>query len=162
MSRKHVSCITINTDASFQPELKVGGYAFHIVCNSFRIKKSGEFKENCSSSMDAEMKCIANALHTLLKIENLPTTNWLIINTDCLGCFNWVKLKSKNPIGKLIAQLIKKIRARCGKNGKLPKYQLRHVKAHTTNKDARSMVNKWCDNEAKKHMRNKVKKLVCI
>jgi len=48
--------ITINTDASFCQQTKVGAYAFYIVCDLFRIKKAGVFKQNPANPMDAEMK----------------------------------------------------------------------------------------------------------
>ena len=50
---KCARCITINTDASFHPTQKVGGYAFHIVCDHFRIKKGGKFKANPENSEEA-------------------------------------------------------------------------------------------------------------
>jgi len=46
-----------------------------------------------------------------------------------------------------------------GMLGRIPKHlygvrvTTRHVKGHTSNPDARSYVNRWCDREAKKHMR---------
>ena len=51
----HVNCITINTDASFDCQKKVGGYAFYIISDVFKIKKSGMFKKQPSTAMDAEM-----------------------------------------------------------------------------------------------------------
>lgn len=33
LTKKVVTCITINTDASFHPKYKVGGFAFYIVCD---------------------------------------------------------------------------------------------------------------------------------
>ncbi len=61
-----LSYLTINTDASFHPEQKVGGYAFYIICDLFKIEKAGKFKANPKSSIDAEMKCFGNAIATIL------------------------------------------------------------------------------------------------
>ena len=56
--------VTINTDASFHPEYSIGAYAFWIVCNQGKIVRSGELKK-AENSTDAEIRCIANALHCL-------------------------------------------------------------------------------------------------
>ena len=39
----------------------------------------------------------------------------------------------------------------------LPKYDFRHVRAHNGLLDSRSKANNWCDQEAKKWMREAVK-----
>jgi ribonuclease HI len=159
VSRKHVNCITVNTDASFHPEKKIGGYAFHIVCDAFKIKKGGAFKDKLKNSMDAEMKCMVNALHILSNVSDIPTTNWIVVNSDCLNSFEKIKLKSSDPIGRQIAKLMRDIRIKCEKNGVKPKFEFRHVKAHNGRPDSRSHVNHWCDKEARRHMREKLKTL---
>jgi len=73
--------ITINTDASFCQKTGAGAYAFYIVCDLFKIKKSGVFKENPLNPMDAEMKCIANAVATLNAQKELPKISWFLINS---------------------------------------------------------------------------------
>ena len=150
--RKYVNCITINTDASFHPKYKVGGYAFHIVCDSFKIQRGGMFKNHPKNPLEAEMMCMANALHTLLKQEELPVTKWIVINSDCLNSFERIGLK-KSGIGKQIAQILKKIRHETAYGDILPKFDFRYVKAHSGIKDSRSIVNEWCDTEAKRWMR---------
>ena len=82
--KSHVSCITINTDASFNSKHKIGGYAFYIVCDLFKIQKGGTFKKHPKTALEAEMMCMANALYTLLVQKELPSTKWIIINSDCL------------------------------------------------------------------------------
>ena len=54
--------ITINTDASFCPETKAGGWAVYIVCDDFKIQKSGKFRGTMKSALEAEMKAISNAV----------------------------------------------------------------------------------------------------
>lgn len=151
--KKHVNCITINTDASFHPVKKYGGYAFYIVCNNFKIQKAGAFKEKCQSPIDAEMKCMANALHTLMAQKDLPTTSLIVINSDCLFAFEKVGKKSNNEIGRKISKLIRDVRQKMSYKGiVLPNYEFRHVKAHSGVNDARSKVNDWCDKQAKSWM----------
>jgi len=160
MNKKNVRCITVNTDASFNSEYKIGGYAFYIVCDLFKIQKSGYFKVNPKSPMEAEMMCMANALYTLAAQKELPSTNWIIINSDCLFAFEKIKLKSQNNLGKTVAQLLRKVRIATSYRDVIkPKFEFRHVKAHNGSPDARSYVNEWCDREAKKWMRLRLKEV---
>jgi len=151
---KSVQCITINTDASFHPESKAAGYAFYIVCDLFKIQKSGMFKRNPVSAMEAEIMCIGNAIATLLAQKELPTAKWLIINNDCTYGMDAIKRSAKGiprDVNALRQKLI--IRLQSSEN------KMRHVRAHSGIKDARSWVNEWCDTEAKKWMRIAHKKI---
>ena len=118
--QKSVRCITINTDASFSHEKKVGGYAFYIISDLFKIQKSGMFKVRPKSAIQAEMMCMANAIHTLSSQPELPWTKWIIINSDCLYSFERIKLRSQDPIGKKVAQLLRQLRLG----------MLKHIMAH--------------------------------
>ena len=156
--KNHVGCITINTDASFHPYYKVGGYAFYIVCDLFKIQKGGMFKNKAKNSQDCEAMAIANAIHTLIAQKELPSTTYIVINSDCISAYQAVGLKRKG-IYKITAEALRSLRKRTiGKKG-VPKFQFRHVKAHNGTPDARSYVNDWCDNEAKRWMRKAVEKL---
>lgn len=152
-----VRCITINTDASFNIRDRVGGYAFYIICDLFRIKKGGLFKVQPKSAQEAEMMCMANALYTILLQKELPETNLIIVNSDCLFSFHKIGLK-KDGVGKTVAKILKEVRHKTSLRGVvMPKFEFRHVKAHSGKNDARSIVNEWCDQEAKKWMRLAVK-----
>jgi ribonuclease HI len=155
---KQVRCITINTDASWHPKHKVGGYAFYIVCDLFKIQKGGMFKVHPKSSQDAELMCMANALHTLLCQKELPSTKIIVVNSDALFAFEKIGLK-KEGTGKAVAKILKQLRhATSYKDVIMPKFDFRHVKAHNGTNDARSWVNDWCDKEAKKWMRLQIPK----
>lgn len=158
-SVKKINCITINTDASFNSQHNVGGYAFYIVCDLFRIKKGGIFKKNPKSPIDAEMMCMANALYTLLTQPELPSTKHIVINSDCLYSFSRITLKNKDLTGRAVARILKKLKEAMSANGVLPKSVFRHVKAHSGLDDKRSHVNEWCDMEAKQWMRSAVQKI---
>lgn len=148
---KSVRCITINTDASYHSELKVGGYAFTIVCDLFRINKSGRFKTPPKSSQDAEIMCIGNAIHTLLTQPELPNTQYLIVNTDCKWGYRAI-LESKKSRAKSVRALWEQLIEEVGSH----KSEFRHVRAHTGANDRRSKANHWCDQEARKQMHNAV------
>lgn len=146
--KKKVTCITINTDASFHPEYKVGGYAFYIICDLFKIQKGGKFKTQPKDSTHAEVMCIGNAIATLLAQKELPECLWLVFNTDSKMGMDMIKRRRTTlgvKVDTLRQQLIKRLGSR--------KNKMRHVKAHKGTPDARRWVNDWCDKEAKKWMR---------
>ena len=153
---KHVTCITINTDASFCPETGASGYAFYAICDNFKIMKSGNFKKKPTVSWEAELFCLGNAIHTVLSQTDLPESKHIVINTDCdsmIGMLNRPQDKIKQKWGVPVKQ-VHMLAGRLKNVCKTPKKNLkyRHVKAHTSIKDARTWVNNWCDKEAKKWM----------
>jgi ribonuclease HI len=149
--------VTINTDASYHPQFKVGAYAFWIVCNDGKILRSGVFKNEVKNSTEAEIKCIVNALHTLFE-SDLKGVTKVIINTDC-KYFHDYQRKGKNrsvearQYIKVCTEMVKKYGLRSGW------IEVRHVKAHNGTDSARKWVNDWCDKAAKKMMREKVKQI---
>lgn len=145
--------LTINTDASYCSEHKVGGYAFWIKSERLTIKQSGAFKVSPDSSNDAELKCILNALHSVLNRKTLPTITTIRINTDCQGAIDKIK-RNRDAISICINRYIQQINDVTGAT----ELQIKHVKAHTLAQDSRSWVNEWCDIQAKEMMRKERKK----
>ena len=149
--------VTINTDASFRHDHKVGSYAFWITSDKGRIKKSGILKGKQDNPIEAEFKCILNALYTLGKL-GYEDIDKIVINTDALQVIDYIKSnkqktnKRGNPKSSdfnswryLLLMQYNEYVKKFGFKGKI---DLRHVKAHTQNTDSRSFVNKWCDKEA--------------
>ena len=147
---KNPKFITITTDASFNHQHKVGGYAFRIVSDELRINHSGVFKSDLSNALEAELMCIANAIHTLVK-SGLKC-NLVVINTDCQQGILHIK-QNKIELAKAINELLGKLKESTECN----KYFIKHVKAHTNSTKSRNLANGWCDKEAKKKMREAVK-----
>ena len=145
---KTVNCITINTDASFCPDTKAGGYAFTIVCDLFKIYKSGKFKNIVKGSTDAEMMCIANALSTLAAQKEVMQSKFLVINTDSKGSIKQIR-HQETKLGRQVNILWGKCIQKMGSSNN----EFRHVKAHSGQNYSRSKVNEWCDFEAKKWMK---------
>lgn len=137
--------VTINTDASYCHKRKAAGYAFWITSKEGRVKRAGKLRK-AETSFEAEAMAIANALHVFITLK-LDCT-YLIINTDCANVITAVKHRSPADVIKKISKLI-------DQTG-IKKYELRHVKAHSGKKDARSFVNEWCDKMAKYHMRREM------
>lgn len=146
--------VTINTDASFHPSYKVGAFAFWIVCNQGRILKSGKLKQT-HAPHDAEGKCIANALFTLLNSDFNGITR-IIINTDSMTCIQRMVGKGKvNTPERSVYNYLKALKKKHGI--KHSNIEFRHVKAHQGTDTPRKYVNDWCDKQAKRHMRELVK-----
>jgi ribonuclease HI len=157
--------ITINCDASFHPVHKVGGYAFWIKSDDFKITKAGSFKSDPINCEDAEIMCIANALHVLLNQESLPAKiDFITLNCDSTNALKRIDKaieirrkynnnKRQKDVAIKAAMIWIKLCKRLNPNFE----QFKHVKAHTKSKDSRSYVNDWCDKEARRWMRIKVK-----
>jgi len=150
--------VTVNTDASFHIQHKVGAYAFWIVCDQGRIMKSGALKEAVNPT-DAELRCIANALHTLLKSDFVGVKK-IIINSDALYAFE--KVGRKKPVGspgRKVADILRKLKEKyqSEREWTKPMHEFRHVKAHSGTDVARKWVNDWCDKNAKKELKKLLK-----
>lgn len=147
--------VTINTDASHHSDAKIGGYAFWIVCNEFRIVKSGALKNKCARPEIAEFMCIINAVHLLFQSKPSKITK-VVVNTDCLNVIHLLK-GDKNAIRKYGletwgAPLVKIFYKIAGDT----KFEFRHIRSHQHTNTPRNWVNDWCDKEAKKAMWDKV------
>jgi ribonuclease HI len=146
--------VTINTDASFNPIYKIGGYAYWMVYNGLRLKRGGLLK-SCENNIEAEVKAIANALYRLSKTDFKQVFS-IIINTDCENAIHLItgetktKNKSINDTIAAIRDYILKLKLihNIGKPD-FEYVEFRHVKAHTKATDKRSYVNDWCDKVAK-------------
>lgn len=141
--------VTINTDASFHYDYKVGAYAFWIVSNLGKVLHCGALKEKALNPTDAETKCIINAISTLRK-QNWTGIEKVIINTDSLNSI-YILENRKPEIKKYRLNYGDNLRADYNKikSSFLPPIEFRHVKAHKTIETARSWVNDWCDKKAK-------------
>lgn len=140
--------VTINTDASFYPIQKIGGYAIWIASDKGRVKHAAGFRNNVESPHDAEFKAVINALH-LLKKQGWEITE-IYINTDSQAVIQTIEgkgtFKRLPQHGKDNYQSFLSIINELG----VKNVSLRHVKSHLHTKTARHWVNQWLDGEAKK------------
>lgn len=121
--------VTINTDASWCPNTKLGAYSIWITSDLGRIRTCGTFKTLCESSNDAEIKAIENAIFVLSKKIPKNIQCIVVINTDSMTAIDTLSIR-------------------------YPMFQYKHVKAHTKVKDSRSFVNRWCDSMALETLRS--------
>ena len=151
--------VTINTDASYSKTHKIGTYAFWIICNQGKCAKSGVLKRKCHRPEEAEFQCIINAIHTLCK-SKITGVKKIIINTDCLNVIHLIRGNKslisyyKLGFGKNMVEQFEKILKVNGYEKVV--LEMRHVKAHESTETARQWVNEWCDQEAKKRLRQAV------
>lgn len=151
--------ITINTDASFHPRHKVGGYAFWIVCEKGRIIKFGPLK-TVTTSLEAELQCIGNALYCLLQ-SGFTNIKYVVINTDCQygieavtkGRHNGSHDKVVKKINEYIGALRDKYKIGPKKKRKTKFINWRYVPAHSEGGSPREWVNNRLDELAKQEMR---------
>jgi ribonuclease HI len=151
--------VTINTDASFHPKHKIGGYAFWIVCDEGRFSHSGILRKEVNRPEVAEMKCIINAIYVLGTL-NFKNISKIIINTDCLNAIHLFK-KRKSSIKKYELEwgldLANDLTNELAKS-KLSKtlIEFRHIRSHQHTETKRNWVNNWCDKAAKKQLWGKI------
>ncbi len=150
--------VTINTDASYHPHEKVAGFAFWIVCDDFKLVKSGELRKKCHRPEVAEFRCIINAVHLLFQ-QDCKKISKIILNTDCLNVIHLLKrdgvaIRRYKLNGDWSSNMVKMF---YGIVGQTP-IEFRHVKAHVSTDTARSWVNDWCDSNAKQAMRSRLSK----
>lgn len=141
--------VTINTDASFHPQFKVGAFSFWIVSNQGRIIQSGALKGDIRNPDEAEMKCILNAIHAL-KNQDWTFIKLLVINTDSMNSISLFK-NDKNAIKRWGLQWAMPFQEvfNLMTKGLSEKIVLRHVPSHKNISTAKSWVNDWCDKKAK-------------
>jgi len=143
--------VTITTDASFYKGYQIGAYAFWIASDAGRVTHSDSFKGEISTSHEAEMKSILNALHMLGK-QKWPITD-IIINTDCMSCINLITSNKPSDWGDSLKLVFNDTIKQLKIKGTVT---LKHVKGHKHKKTPRHWVNDWCDQQAKKKAKEKI------
>jgi len=141
--------LTIQTDASFDHKLGVGGYGWFI--NSNRGPLAGEgILPPCESSINGEMMAVVMAVREGIEKDKIRHTDIMLIQMDCEQAI--IRFRDKKYCsGKEDTALVKQFRdfIEVYKLG----IEFRHVRAHTGVNDARSKSNEVCDLKAKFHLR---------
>ena len=85
--------VTINTDASFSIQQKVGGYAFYIVCNRGKILKSGQIKEAEEAEKKAKMAPDKDKLNNAIDSLEIDIPNVLDMKQESLDVLTELNTK---------------------------------------------------------------------
>lgn len=148
--------MTINTDASFDPETKTAGWAYWIKSHDQLFKDSGYMGRVDNPSI-AELVTIGKAVDKVREFvqsewgENFPEDQIkLYINTDSTWSISAIEGRFRK------SKHMSFVRAIQHKLGDFD-IEARHVKAHKHTETARHWVNDWCDKQAKKQLRAALK-----
>jgi len=136
--------LTINTDASFSPKTKRGGYGIWICYRDYRHKVSGPFIGPLEDSTEAELKAVVNAFHIISSWD--VEVKRIIVNCDNKMVrdlidkkFTTINIKY-SKLNKLLHEYIEKY----------PLVYSKKIKGHQRPElAARYYVNNWCDRKAK-------------
>lgn len=156
--------ISIFTDASCIG--KYSGFAFYIGCVAGKIQKAGKLKTTSGNISIAELHCLANALHCLKYCKFKPVTS-VHVYMDTTTTVDYMNDIGRGHRGdeqrKVQDEIFFLMLDICIANGHPIRsvnaiFSYNHVKAHTGNQDKLSLINKWCDMNARKYASIKVKK----
>ena len=164
-SVRQVPTITICTDASYDPELKIGAWACYIRSDDKIIKVGKVIKKNVSNSTEAERVGVANALWLAGQALDI-SKHRLVLYCDNLAALHPVRPSSKTGAKR---QAAKQQLEFYQKNiepylQKALTYDARHVKGHLERTARHRMktrhhLNDWCDKEARGLLQEERKKL---
>ena len=143
--------VTVFSDASWCPHKHVGGWGAWVKSQRLTCTKGGELKDRPSSSGEAEIMAIGNAVYVALHSGAARPGDELLIQTDCQHAIRVLEGQAKpKTAGEADVYLILvKWRAQFYLS-----MRYRHVKAHTNGDQPRLWVNNECDRLARHHMRN--------
>ena len=149
--------VTILADASHCPDTRAGGYGYWIASERGKKGGSGSFKGRVVNSTVAEMMAIANSLYEAVRHNLVLENDCILFQTDCeAAIFAFTGKRSvTQEEGKVVSYVRKVVR------GMKLTVSYKHVKGHTSNKQARFAANNACDRAARKAMR-KARNLVRI
>jgi len=125
----------VNSDASYCDCTCACGWAVWIVIGQKTIRKSSMFKSPLNNPTSAEIKAILNGIY----IAKTNGATCFEVFTDCEPA---IKKITDEPIYTDIIGVSRS------------DIKFSWVKAHTDAKDIASEANRWCDREAKVHMKN--------
>lgn len=160
--------VSIFTDASVSMEQCVGGYAFYIGCVHGKFQKAGILKMQGNDTVLAEMHCIANAIYSLrhFKYKNSKPITEVIVYSDqqqCVKVLNgdlrsFVKANKREIVEEITYLMMEFCISEKRSIRDVRKiFTFMHVPAHTERKDKFSVINDWCDKNAKQYMRKAIK-----
>lgn len=138
---------TVISDASWCPETRAAGYACWVVCNGDRVKDSGPIPFAPVSSNDAEIYALRRGVELARRQFKADA---LLLQSDCVGALHRFGLYGGQKKSRYTP--ISRTAMKEHFLGEEFKVMCKHVKGHTSNPDARSYVNRWCDKEAGRYM----------
>jgi ribonuclease HI len=136
---------TVITDASWDSRTLAGGWAAWIRIDGVQgpIKGSGPLLKQPDQADTAEIMAAINGIY----LARSRGAGAILLQTDCVLVVSMIRQTAKQK------QMIRWNDYADRADINLGSLTAKHVKGHTRVDDARSYVNRWCDSEAKRHMR---------
>lgn len=147
--------VTIISDASLDPLAKIGSYAFWAVSKRGKHAGSGIFKGELASSTHAEMMAIVNGLHMAIALQIAQAEDKILIQSDCASA---IQLLERAKVKQRDEHIIRRFRQLRDENRLT--IELRWVKGHAKQDDARYRAQKSADQRSRKLMRQARKSVV--
>lgn len=154
-----ITNVTLTVDASYCPDTGAAGWAMYVSSDLVRTSYKGQLT-GAKNATAAEIQATVNALFLVNRMFRGHEVKRLFVNIDCMEVIRLIsggKNSSRNCY-EASTELHKQQRILSGNLGHV-KVIGRHVKAHTSKKDRRSIANELCDVNAKEQMRILRKKL---
>lgn len=140
--------VTIIADASVDSTAKVGSYGFWAVSERGRHAGGGVFKGDVSDSHHAEMMAIVNALHMSIALEIAAPEDQVLIQSDCKGAIQVLSRFKVKQRDRAIVERFRKLR-----DEHRLAIEMRWIKGHSKQDDARYRAQKLVDQESRRAMR---------
>ena len=132
--------VTVLTDASFDDRYKIGGYGYWIACGRGKHPGGGLLRGAVKNALQAEMMAICRALYDGVKLRLIEPGDFVLVQTDCQGAidsFRRLGTTAPDPlVSAVFDQLLEKHNL---------KIRFKHVKGHTSFREARFAANRVVD-----------------
>lgn len=150
------TCLTVFADASFDRASGIAAFAgwFRTDGSVHKISKVSE--RRFASSNEAELVALcATVLVALSHQRSFGDGDFVVAKSDCTYAVEHLK-NSTGGTTETERRIVAKVHDTLLAHGL--KFYVRHVKGHTTLTEPRFHVNRWCDGEARRLMRETVRK----
>ena len=149
------TCLTVFADASFDHGTGIAAFAgwFRTTGTIHRISKVS--KRRFVSSNEAELVALcATVLVALRRRRSFGDGDFVVAKSDCTYAVEHLKSRTGGTT-ETERRMVARVHDSLKDHGL--KFYVRHVKGHTTLSEPRFYVNRWCDEEARRLMRQAVR-----
>ena len=148
-------CLTVFADASFDHRSGIAAFAgwFRAAERVHKISKVSE--RRFASSNEAELVALcATVLVALRRQRSFGDGDFVVAKSDCTYAVEHLKNRNGGTT-ETERRMVARVHDRLNAHGL--RFYVRHVKGHTTLSEPRFYVNRWCDEEARRLMRQAVR-----
>ena len=149
-------CLTVFADASFDRASGIAAFAgwFRTDGSVHKISKVSE--RRFASCNEAELMALcATVLVALRRQRHFGDGDFVVAKSDCMYAVEHLKTRTGGTT-ETERRMVAKVHDTLLAHGL--KFYVRHVKGHTISTEPRFHVNRWCDGEARRLMREAVRK----